>query len=58
MANDAHEELLEEATRTPGWLPLVGLALFFAAAVWLVVGSEAPDVTLEVVPAADAGAAN
>ena len=53
--SDPHEELLEEATRTPAWMPLLGLGLFFAAAIYLVVTSRAPDVTVDV-PAADAGA--
>ena len=58
---DPHEKLLEETVRTPGWLPLLGLALFFAAAVYLVLrAQEAPDVTLRApaASAADAGAAN
>lgn len=53
--SDPHEDLLEEATRTPAWMPLLGLSLFFVAAIYLVVTSKAPDVTVEV-PRADAGA--
>jgi hypothetical protein len=57
VAHDAHEELLEEATRTPAWLPLLGLAIFFAAAVWLVLDSDGPDVVLQPPPAAEPAAA-
>ena len=53
---DPHEKLLEETVRTPAWLPLVGLGVFFAAAVYLVVQAQrAPDVTLQA-PAAPAAA--
>lgn len=57
--SDPHEKLLEETVKTPAWLPLVGLALFFAASVYLVVRAErAPDVSLSAPPAADAAPAS
>ena len=34
-------ELSPGEPRTPGWLPALGLALFTAAAVWMLVGSDA-----------------
>lgn len=52
--SDPHEKLLEDTVRTPAWLPLTGLALFFAAVVYLVLKTEAPDVTLQApAPAAE-----
>lgn len=56
--SDPHEKLLEETVKTPAWLTLTGLALFFAAAVLLVVrGRNAPDVTIQAPPAETAAPA-
>jgi hypothetical protein len=44
--NEPAHELPPEEPRTPGWIPILGLALFFlAGTAWLVMGSGDEDTT-------------